>query len=68
EGCFEKVKWITGHCMDAIPNQSPTIPELINGHYGKEIKEGFEETEKKIPNMSISHKANPNAIFLFYSR
>ncbi|CAG8516400.1 725_t:CDS:2 [Funneliformis mosseae] len=33
------------------------------GYYGKEIKEAFEEADKEIPNISISRKTNPDAIY-----
>ncbi|CAG8656998.1 5370_t:CDS:2, partial [Funneliformis mosseae] len=33
------------------------------GYYGKEIKEIFEEADKEIPNISISRKTNPDAIY-----
>ncbi|CAG8540870.1 13667_t:CDS:2 [Funneliformis mosseae] len=33
------------------------------GYYGKEIKEGFKEADKEIPNISISRKTNPDAIY-----
>ncbi|CAG8674713.1 15899_t:CDS:2, partial [Funneliformis mosseae] len=33
------------------------------GYYGKEIKEGFEEADEEIPNISISRKSNPDAIY-----
>ncbi|CAG8669483.1 16340_t:CDS:2 [Funneliformis mosseae] len=32
-------------------------------YYGKEIKEAFEEADKEIPNISISRKINPDAIY-----
>ncbi|CAG8470237.1 1097_t:CDS:2 [Funneliformis mosseae] len=32
-------------------------------YYGKEIREGFEEADKEIPNISILSKANPDAVY-----
>ncbi|CAG8733915.1 3464_t:CDS:2, partial [Funneliformis mosseae] len=34
------------------------------GYYGKKIKEAFEEADKEIPNISISRKTNPDAIYI----
>ncbi|CAG8651954.1 4918_t:CDS:2, partial [Funneliformis mosseae] len=33
------------------------------GYYGKEINEAIEEADKEIPNISISRKTNPDAIY-----
>src|SRR5687768_796046 len=33
------------------------------GHYGKEIKEAFNQADKKIPNISTSYKKVPDAIY-----
>ena len=86
KGTPEFYKKLAYRCMNANPNQRPTISEIYNtvdfwwasvdvgnaednrdkkkdGYYGREIKESFEKSDKEIPNIFISYKKNPEAIY-----
>ncbi len=46
-----------------VGNAEDNRDKKKDGYYGREIKESFEKADKEIPNISISYKKNPEAIY-----
>ncbi|GBB84563.1 hypothetical protein RclHR1_11120007 [Rhizophagus clarus] len=77
KGTPEIYKKLAHRCMNAIPNQRPTISELYEilecwrynecnekyGYKGEEVKAAFDEADKEILNILTSYEKNSNAIY-----
>ncbi|POG81672.1 kinase-like domain-containing protein [Rhizophagus irregularis DAOM 181602=DAOM 197198] len=77
KGTPEIYKKLAHRCMNANPNQRPTVNELYEilncwhwyddnekyGYKGKEVRNAFEEADKEIPNISTLCEKDPDAIY-----
>ncbi len=72
----EFYKKLAYRCMNADPNQRPTVGELYDilrfwynkngkkdGYDGSKIEEAFKEADEEIPNISTLYKMNSDAVY-----